>query len=155
MEHVSRAENTHQQLFFLAVYHPQVLWYRVICDQLVLVGRQQISALLEAPLKVRGHLNSVWTQEEGCLCTPAPTSCRILHYPSSSHDLSHDLLLLGSAEQLDHAVVLLVGILHLVLYQGGAAGVGHRFNEDLTLLDLPRFLRLNATDLIGDVLQEE
>ena len=73
--------------------------------------------------------------------------------PGSSHDLSHDLLLLGSAEQLDHAVVLLVGILHLVLYQGSAAGVRHGFDEGLALLGLPRFLRFDATDLIGDVLQ--
>lgn len=68
-------------------------------------------------------------------------------------DLSHDLLLLGSAEQLNHAVVLLVGILHLVLHQGGTAGVWHGFDEDLALLDLPCFLGFNATDLVGDVLQ--
>lgn len=69
----------------------------------------------------------------------------------SSHGC--DLLLLGSAQQLDHALVLLVGVLHLVLYQGSAAGVGHRFDEDLTLLDLPCFLGFNAPDLVGDVLQ--
>lgn len=67
--------------------------------------------------------------------------------------LSHDLLLLGSTEQLDYTVVLLVGVLHLVLYQGSAASVRHRFDEDLALLDLPHLLRFNATDLIGDILQ--
>lgn len=68
---------------------------------------------------------------------------------------SHDLLLLGGTEQLDHTVVLLVGILHLVLYQGSTASVRHGFDEDLALLDLPCFLRFNATDFIGDVLQQE
>lgn len=71
----------------------------------------------------------------------------------SSHDLSHDLLFLGSAEQLNHTVVLLVGILHLVLHQSGTASVRHGFDEDLALLDLPCFLGFNATDLVGDVLQ--
>lgn len=66
-----------------------------------------------------------------------------------------DLLLLGGAEQLDHALVLLGGVLHLVLHQGGAASVGHGLNEHLALLDLPHFLWFNATDLIGNVLQEE
>lgn len=60
------------------VYHSQILWYRVINDQFVLIGREQVSALLEAPLKLCGHLNSIGTQEGTCLSTPVPDSCRIL-----------------------------------------------------------------------------
>lgn len=67
--------------------------------------------------------------------------------------LSHDLLLLGSTEQLNHAVVLLVGVLHLVLHQRGTASVGYGLNEGLAVLDLPHFLWFDATHFIGYVLR--
>lgn len=63
------------------------------------------------------------------------------------------LLLLSSIEQLGDPVVLVVGLLYFAFHQGGTAGLRHRLDEGFTFLDLACFLWLNATDLIGDILQ--
>lgn len=63
------------------------------------------------------------------------------------------LLLLSSIEKLGDPVVLVVGLLYFAFHQVGTAGLGHRLDEGFTFLDLACFLWLNATDLIGDILQ--